>query len=344
MAETKKFSGDSFDLLVFFYKKRLPIIIITALGAVISIIVSLMITPMYKSTVIMYPASSASVSKSLLSNDTKGDFMAFGDEEETEQLLQILNSNEIVNYIVDKYNLLEHYDIDSTSKFMKTNLYKTFSSNISFRKTKLQSVEIEVFDTDPQYASDIANDISIYADSVMNKIRKKRAWDALLIVEWEYKKLNNQIQELSDSLSELSKLGILDYTEQVTAYTSGLSEGIAGGKISASGIKYLENKLAKLEKYGHVSMEISDFINFEQERLSDLKGKWVEAGVEYAQNLSYVYIVNEAFPAEKKSKPVRWLIVSMSTLSAFVFSLFLVGFLDFFKKFKQQVSETEIKK
>jgi uncharacterized protein involved in exopolysaccharide biosynthesis len=273
----------------------------------------------------------------------KGDFMAFGDEEETEQLLQILNSNEIVDYIVDKYDLMKHYDIDPGSKFLKTELYKTFSDNISFRKTKYQSVEIEVFDADPQYASDIANDISLYADSVMNKIRKKRAWDALLIVEWEYKKLGQQIQEMSDSLSEINKMGVLDYTEQVTAYTSGLSEGIATGKISASGIKYLENKLARLEKYGHASMEISDFINFEQERLSDLKGKWVEAGVEYAQNLSYVYIVNKAFPAEKKSKPVRWLIVVMSTGSAFLFSLLLVGFIDFFKKFKQQVSDTELK-
>jgi uncharacterized protein involved in exopolysaccharide biosynthesis len=330
MAEEKKFTGDSYDLLVFFYKKRWPIIIITTIGAIVSIVVSLL-------------TSSASVSKSLLSNDMKGDFMAFGDEEETEQLLQILNSNDIVNYIVDKYDLVKHYDIDSTSKFMKTELYKTFSDNISFRKTKLQSIEIQVFDTDPQYASDIGNDISLYADSVMNKIRKKRAWDALLIVEWEYKKLNKQIQEMSDSLSKLNKLGVLDYTEQVTSYSSGLAEGIATGKISASGIRYLENKLSRLEKYGHVSLEISDFINFEQERLSDLKGKWVQAGVEYAQNLSYVYIVNKALPAEKKSKPVRWLIVSMSTISVFLFALLLVGFIDFFKKFKQQVNKPEIK-
>jgi uncharacterized protein involved in exopolysaccharide biosynthesis len=343
MEEEKKFSVDSYDLLVFFYKKRWPIIIITTIGAIVSIAVSLLITPMYKSSVIMYPASSASVSKSLLSNDMKGDFMTFGSEEETEQLLQILNSNDIVYYIVNKYDLINHYDIDSTSKFMNTNLYKTFNNNISFRKTKLQSIEIEVYDSDPQFAANIANDISLYADSVMNKIRKKRAWEALLIVEWEYKKLGKQIEEMSDSLSKLNKLGVLDYTEQVTSYTTGLSEGIATGKISTSGIKYLEDKLTHLEKYGHIYLEISDFIKFEQKKLSELKGKWVEAGVEFKQNLSYVYIVNKAYPAEKKSKPVRWLIVSLSTISTFLFSLLLVGFIDFFKKFKQKVNNTEIK-
>jgi uncharacterized protein involved in exopolysaccharide biosynthesis len=263
--------------------------------------------------------------------------MAFGEEDETEQLLQILRSNEIVDYIVDKYDLFNHYDIDTSSAFKKTALYKKYNGNISFKKTKLQSIEIEVFDHDPQYASDIANDISTYADTVMNKIRKKRAWDALLIVEWEYKKLGKQIQEMSDSLSKLNKMGILNYDEQVTSYTSGLAQGIATGRISKNGIKQLEDKLKSLEQYGHVYHEISNFIEFEQERLSRLKARWVEAGVEYAQNLSYVYIVNRAEPAEKKAKPVRWLIVSMSTLSAFLFALLLVAFLSFFDDFKKKL-------
>ncbi len=337
MTDKNNFTNDSQDLLVFLYKKRLPIILITVIGAVASIIVSLMITPMFKSTVILYPASSVSVSKALLSNNTKGSLMAFGDEEETEQLLQVLQSKEIADHIVDKFNLVDHYDIDTTSKFMKTELEDTYNGNISFKKTKFQSVKIEVFDEDPQYASDIANEISLYADTVINDLHKGRAWGALLIVEYEYKKLNRQIQKISDSLSVLNKMGILDYTQQTTAYSAGLAEGIASGKISKSGIKYLENKLKSLEKFGHVSLELSKFIEFEQERLSYLKGKWVEAGVEYAQNLSNIYIVEKAVPSEKKAKPVRWLIVSLATLSSFIFAILFVAFADFFKNFKEKV-------
>ena len=339
MSNSEKFTNNTIDLLVFFYKKRLPIIIITSFGALAAIIISLMMTPMYKSSVILYPTSSASVSKSLLTNNARDNMMAFGDEEETEQLLQILHSNDIVDYIVEKYDLIKHYDIDTSSKYKMTNLYRTYNGNISFRKTKLQSINIEVFDTDPSYAANIANDISLYADSVMNKIRKKRDWDALLIVEWEFKKLGKQIQAMSDSLSELNKLGVLDYKEQVTSYTSGLAQGIATGKISKAGLKTLEEKLKSLEKYGHIYNEVSTFIEFEQERLSDLKGKWVEAGVEYAQNLSYVYIVNKAIPAEKKSKPVRWLIVSLSTISTFLFSILLIAFLNFYKEFRERLKK-----
>jgi len=336
MAEKNNFKNDSSDLLVFLYKKRLPIIIITLAGAVISIIVSLLMTPMYKSSVILYPASSVSVSKALLGN-TKGNMMAFGDEEETEQLLQVLQSNEIFDHIVKKFNLVEHYGIDTTSRYMKTNLLDTYNGNISLSKTKFQSVKIQVFDEDPQYASDIANEISLYGDTVLNTLHKGRAWNALLIVEYEYKKLSRQIQKMSDSLSVINKMGILDYTQQTTAYTSGLAEGIASGKISKAGINYLENKLKNLEKYGHVSLELSKFIEFEQKRLSYLKGKWVEAGVEYGQNLSNIYIVEKAVPSEKKAKPVRWLIVTLSTLSSFIFAILFVAFADFFKNFKEKV-------
>ena len=279
MTEENKFNNNSLDLLVFLYKKRLPIIIITAIGAVASIIISLIITPMYKSTVILYPASSVSVSKALLSNNTKGSLMAFGDEEETEQLLQILQSNEITDHIIDKFNLQKHYDIDTTSEFSRTKLYDTYNNNISYKKTKFQSVQITVFDENPKYAADIANEISLYADTVINNLHKGRAWGALLIVEYEYKKLSRQIQKISDSLTILNQMGILDYTQQTTAYTTSLSEGIASGKISQKGIKYLENKLNSLKKYGHVYLELSKFIEFEQERLSYLKGKWVEAEI-----------------------------------------------------------------
>ena len=173
----------------------------------------------------------------------------------------------------------------------------------------------------------------------MNKIRKKRAWEALRIVEWEYKKLSNQIQEMSDSLSELNKLGVFDVKEQVTSYSSGLAQGIATGKISNAGIALLEKKLQDLEEYGHVYNEVSTFIEFEQERLSNLKAKWVEAGVEYAQNLSYIYIVDKAIPAEKKSKPVRMMIVILSTLSTFIFALLFVAFLSFIKEFRNKLKQ-----
>lgn len=343
MSEQKGFNETSLDLLYFLYKKRIPIIAITVLGAISSIIVSLMITPMYKSSVILYPTSSTSVSRSLLTNDARGNIMAFGSEEETEQLLQILESDDIALRIIKKYNLYEHYDIDTSSRFKETALFNNYNGNISFSKTPFQSIKIQVIDKDPAYAANIANDIAMLTDTAMNAIRKKRAWDALLIVEHEYKKLQKQIREMSDSLKVLNKLGVLNYSSQVESYTTGLAEGIAGGTISQKGIQTLEQKIKQLEQYGSTQEELSNIIELEQKRLIELKAKWVEAGVEYGQNLSYKFVVNKATPAEKKAYPVRWLIVSLSTIAAFVFAIMISGFIEFYTVFSAKIKSEKLK-
>jgi len=95
------------------YKKHLTIIGIVAV--LLSAIFSgpTFITPLYKSNVILYPTASNSISKVLLSENmgNSKDILEFGEEEQTEQMLQVLNSNKIRDRVVIKYNLLDHYEI-----------------------------------------------------------------------------------------------------------------------------------------------------------------------------------------------------------------------------------------
>ena len=47
------------------------------------------------------------------------DILEFGKEEEAEQMLQVLYSDEIRDKVISKFNLMEHYDIDPDSKYRK---------------------------------------------------------------------------------------------------------------------------------------------------------------------------------------------------------------------------------
>ena len=80
------------------------------------------IKPLYKSTVVLYPATTNSISKALLSENAydRSDPLAFGEEEEAEQLLQLLNSDLIRNRIVEKYQLMTHYEIAPDDPFRQT--------------------------------------------------------------------------------------------------------------------------------------------------------------------------------------------------------------------------------
>ena len=111
---SERFSGerdfDSTNFFVFLLAWRIPILVISGLALIASVIFSspFFITPKYKSTVILYPTSTNSVSKALLSDTYGGkeDILEFGEDEQTEQMLQILNSNKIRDRIVSKYDLI----------------------------------------------------------------------------------------------------------------------------------------------------------------------------------------------------------------------------------------------
>ena len=155
---------DSSNILVFLYYWRKPVIIITLSALIASVIFSapFFIPPKYKSTVIMYPVSTSSISKALLSENSgdKRDIMELGEDEQAEQMLQILNSNRIRDKIIDRYHLMEHYNIDSASRYKLTKLYNLYESNIKFRRTEFMAVSSTVYDKDPQIAANIANDIA----------------------------------------------------------------------------------------------------------------------------------------------------------------------------------------
>ncbi|MCX6259012.1 MAG: Wzz/FepE/Etk N-terminal domain-containing protein [Bacteroidia bacterium] len=324
------FNFSSVELFNFILKKFKLLAIITIAGAVISIIVSFSITPRFKSKVIMFPASSSSVSNDLLTNNLGSkNILKFGSEEESEQMLQVLYSDEVRSRIIKKFHLMQHYDIDSTSQFPLTKLYEEYKSNISFRRTEYLSVEVEVLDPNPQMAADIANEIAALTDTVMNRMQKERAGLALKLVGGEYTSLSRQITAMEDSLGQIRKKGINNYETQAQVYNSALAEAITKGNNAA--VKALQQKIDTLSKYGGAYVSLRDRLIYETERISHLKAKYLEAKIDYEQKLPHKFIVDRAVRAEKKSKPVRWLIVSLSTLATFVFSLIVLIVLDALK-------------
>ncbi|MFW5656602.1 MAG: hypothetical protein ACOC0C_03205 [Bacteroidota bacterium] len=324
-ATKRDFSNfNAFDVVLFAWEKKVPLLIVTVLAAVISIIVSYQITPLYESKVTVFAAPPVSVSKSLLSDNysSRVGLLNFGEEEQAEQLLQVLNSGEIKSRIIEKYNLMEHYEIDAETKYPVTTLNNKFKKYITFKRTEYQSVVIRVLDRDPQFAADIANDIAALIDTAMIHIQRDRAMMALSLVESEYFALQNQIQTLEDSLSELRKLGVFEYESQAEVLNDAYAQAIMQG--NNIGAQKLEEKLNILAQYGGAYVSIAAFLEYQKEELSDLKAKYVEAKVEAEQTLPQKFIVDSAFKAEKKAYPKKSIIVMASTASTFLFALVIL--------------------
>jgi capsular polysaccharide biosynthesis protein len=335
--ETKNYSN--VDLLRFFIKNFVPILVITIAGAIVSIFVSLAITPKFKSAVIIYPASTSSVSKALLTDMTMTpkDVMKFGEEEETEQLLQILESDEIKARIIQKYDLLEHYKIKKDSKYYKSELLDEYINNISFRKTEYQAIEIKVLDTDPQYAASIANDIASLLDSVYNNIQKERALKALEVVRNVYSEQEKTVEILEDSLASIRKKGVFDYALQAKSLNDAYANALSSGNSANAGL--IKHKLDELAKYGGKYNSLMKQHEDEIKHLVFLKSKLAEAKVDAHNDLPHKYVVNPAQISERKAYPVRWIIVVFSTISTFIFALFFLLLLNQFKRIKKEFSK-----
>lgn len=303
------YNFNSVDLLIYIWKKRKILLIVGLVAAISSIVVSLLITPMFSASVVMFPTTDASVAKGLLSSNYSGaqSVYGFGEEEQAEQLLQVLHSEPIRERIIEKYNLMEHYEIDPGSKYPMTQLYEAYRSNIKFRLTEFMSVEVNVMDKDPVIAADIANDITDLVDTVYNDMKKKRAETALGYVEKEFVEANERVLYMMDSLNAIS--------DEISADIS-----TAGDPTDNMVKAFAENAVSYMGMLHMMRNEVGMAIN--------MRYRFNEARLEALQNLPHKFVVERAVPPEKKAYPNKSLIVIVSTFASLLFALIVLIVID----------------
>lgn len=335
MAEgTRGGAGNSFDLVVFLWRKRRMIIGITLLGAIAGVVAAFVIRPLYKSEVILFPAITNSVSKALLSEQSTGrdDILALGDEEDAEQLLQILNSDLVRERSAARFDLMAVYRIKPDDPHKNSDLREAYEDHIKFEYTKFGSVRVEVLDEEPQRAADIANFIADQVDSVWRDMARERASKGFALVKSKVEELQGQIEQMEDSMRILRGLGVQDYHTQTERYNEYLGAAILKGDQRA--VKEFEDRFKVLAQYGGAYVTLQDRQFNELKRLSVLRMKLEQAQADLESDLPHKFVVNKAFPADRKSYPVRWLVASVSTISALLLALLLIVVQENIKKIR----------
>ncbi len=99
---------DSTNVFFFFVRWWKHLFVICLIAAVAAVIFSspFFITPKFQSTVIMFPTTTTSLSRSVLAgaNVPGQDFLEYGEVEDAERLLQVLASANIRDRIVERFN------------------------------------------------------------------------------------------------------------------------------------------------------------------------------------------------------------------------------------------------
>ena len=302
------------------WERKFHFILISIIAIILSVIFSgpAFITPKFKSSARIYPTSNIAV---------------FSEESRTEQMLEILNSRDIKLKMFDAFGLDTVYEIEKDSPQYLTYMLDIYNTNVSASKTKFETVEIEVLDKSPVRAA-------LMCDSIIHffnlKVSEMHAVKYLEIFKLTDDRLNQKYAELDTLKPKFEmfrdKYDIFDYRTQAEEVTKSYMKSVAKSQKDAAGMNILKKQFDNLKDVGAEAARIEfRYLNTRAKIDSMIETK-VIAKAEASKKITFSHIVEYPIPADKKSYPVRWLIVAFSTISAVFLALLVFLVLDYRKK------------
>jgi len=282
-------------------KWKFHFMVITISAIVVSAVFSseFFIKPRYKSFAIIYPSN----------------IIPYSSETPSEQLLQLLESSDIRNAVVNKFKLAAHYDIDTTSKSGLFDLIAAYQANVEVRRTQYNSIEIKVFDTDAQIACDMVTEIINALNLKARNLQREKTKEVLAIVSNQLLVKKKQVDSVNSILQELRvKYQLLDYEVQVKEVTKSYLKALSGGARKES-LKDIDALMRNLEEKGGEYYQMKETFDILLESYNTSKLDYDKVMSDLNKILTYSNIVSKPYPADKKSYPIRWVIVAVSVVS-----------------------------
>lgn len=287
------------------------ILFVAFLGAVL-FSSSLFITPKFKSWAVVYPAN----------------ISPYSEESETEQMFQILQASYIRDHVIDKFQLDAHYEIDKNYKYYTTTLINEYNESVKISKTPGEAVRIEVLDKDPDTAKLIVDAI---LDAYNQKIKMLHEEKFGEVVAMWGRALSRKKASLDSLEMQLNKLavedGLIDYESQSLELVKGMLGTVEGGstRINSSEVRKLRESI--LRKGGLLKLTLE---NIEHEIINyrEISKEYDIAFSNYDRQYTYTNIIESPFVSDKKSYPVRWLIVALTMFTTLFLALVIIGIIE----------------
>jgi len=331
----QKTEFNSFSLINYIWKWRKLFLIVCCAAGVLAIFFSskIFIRPQFKATTIIYAPRTNAVSK-IFNNESnineRLDIKAYAIEEETEQMMQILNSREIKDVLIDRYDLVNYYGIKTNKKAWKSKLYETVEGLIKISRTQYGAITITVTDWSPEQAAKMANDIASELDTIKNRIEHERAFAACKALEIQIKEAEAQRQIVADSMDVLSKKGVIILELQVERVMQQYAIALAQG--NSAGLQRLQKEIEKMEKWGHSANALRRELCYLSDQIAFMKVKLLNAQMDSYGTVPVKFVIEKAIAPDKKSYPKIMIIAILSSLGTFFMMLMTLLFIDKIKR------------
>ncbi|MEO8760878.1 MAG: Wzz/FepE/Etk N-terminal domain-containing protein [Bacteroidia bacterium] len=289
------------------FKAKKHIAIVVAIAMVVGLIYSFSAKPLYTSIAYVYPAN----------------IVAYGQESQTEQLLQFLESNEVRAYVVTKFKLLNHYHIDSTKENYLDIIDDIITAKIKITKTKYESVEIKVVDNNPDTAKMLVLGIIDGVNQLIeNEHREKYNEDVLnSTVYLKYK--TKEVDSTKKILEYMSQnYGLLNVGVQ-------LKEAARNEyKSTNSSSTFLSKLMQDMNKYGIEQGELSIYFDDQVRSLAFANNDYQKHLSDYYRKNTFVVVASKPVKPTTPTWPKPWFVVILSGVTMLVISCLYFIFID----------------
>lgn len=304
---------DNTSIVEALLKRKWHIVVVTVAAAICGYVFSgpSFITPMFKSEAILYPAN--------------GEYAI--NEEFTEQMMQIILSQDIRDSIIAKFDLVKHYGIAENDPYLNTKVNKKISNNVKVSKTTYDAVSLTVLDEDPQTACDIANEmIRIYQLKFdrLDKSKRSERIRAMKIVLDNSKKI---IDSLRVRIKEINTTyGVNDPDNQYAEVVKGeLGTFEGAAKVDKKALAEMKENILK---YGAELKDDKADLDIELKTYSSVKEQYDQEMTLYLGFEPSTNVISHPNVADRKFSPKRSVITAVCGLAALCAAVLIVLSLD----------------
>jgi len=321
--EPNQFFHKSDSLFASLMRFRKALFIISIAAAIVSAAVSMVLPKKYKANTVLFTSLTNNTTRSLVDPiyDSK-DYVAFGDDKNCEQMMQIFKSADLMYAMAKKYHFYENLGLVHDGKHDWDADYKLkgyYSDNFEFEITEYQSIKITVYDVHPENAFTYASGIVHVADSIYRTVVYQRTRGTYMIVKAQYDSSRTVLKQLEDSMDFYRKQGVLSYDYQVKELTKGYADAQIKG--NPNDIKAIQDKLNAFALYGRGYWDLYNALSDQYKWMLQVKQALMEAKTNMDKVIPPFFIAERPTLPDKATFPIRWLIVVVSVFAAFFFGL-----------------------
>jgi len=357
--------------LVVILKRKKLIVGITVGCAVLTAIVSLIMTPIFRAETRILPPqqSSSGISAQILSQLGGASSLigsSLGIKNPNDIYVGMLTSRTIFDRIIDRFKLMELYDVE-----LRDDARGALGEAVSVDNGKDGIITVSVEDADPERAANMANAFIEELKNITRRLAVTEASKRRVFFEEQMNRAKENLIKAEEDLRRFQeKTGAISIEDQATAVIESIAQlraQIAAQEVAIkvmktyikprnpdlqkaveelSGMKEQLHKLevksenkpdpmmamARMPGVGMGYIRRLREVKFNTKLLGLMTEQYELASVDEARDGVLIQVLDKALPPDKKAKPKRAIMVVVATFSGFFVAIFVAFLMEFMER------------